>query len=161
MADKNDEMEIVDPRKPGFVEKVTAMKPPETLMMLKCQRVLPKPPSAAPPPAPQEPGYPHNIEVEGGHPYRTAPPPEEPKNLCNGVHFRHAGYIHTMLPFMRSNQEKKVELQQYQVMVCVKCRASYVWVYDQLYDVSEHIDLEAWEKLEKEAHKATGPGGQC
>jgi len=48
-----------------------------------------------------------------------------------------------------------------QVMVCVKCKHSYIWVSEQMYDVTEHVDLNAWEKTEKEAHKATGPGGQC
>lgn len=151
----SDKMELVDPSQPGFVERVTP-KDPSALMMLKCQKAMPKAPGT-PEPTPSDPDYPDNIELGTGP---QAPKPKN-ENICGGVHFRHAGYIHNMLPFMRANQEKKVELQSYQVMVCVKCRSSYAWVYDQLYDISQHIDLEAWEKLEKEAHKATGPGGQC
>jgi hypothetical protein len=30
-----------------------------------------------------------------------------------------------------------------------------------MYEVSDQIDLEAWERFEKQAVKATGPGGQC
>lgn len=83
------------------------------------------------------------------------------KEKCGGIHFRHAGYVQTMLPFMRPNQDKKVELTSYQVMVCVKCKTCYVWAYDQLYDVTDRVDLNAWEATERELHKATGPGGQC
>lgn len=80
---------------------------------------------------------------------------------CGGTHFRHTGYMKTMLPFMRAGGEKRVNVEDYQVMVCVKCRSCYIWLNEQMYDVTEQIDLKAWEKLEKEAQKATGPGGQC
>lgn len=154
MSDNRDKMELISPNQPGFVDRVTPKKP-DDLMMLQCQKEKPRQPND---PAPADPDYPGNIELG---PHRTAQRPAPPKNICGGVHFRHAGYVHNMLPFMRSNQEKKVELVNYQVMVCVKCRSSYIWAYDQLYDISEKIDLEAWEKVEKELHKATGPGGQC
>lgn len=35
------------------------------------------------------------------------------------------------------------------------------WINEQMYDVTDQIDLKAWEKTEKEAQAATGPGGQC
>ncbi|MCK5609339.1 hypothetical protein KAR91_46125 [Candidatus Pacearchaeota archaeon] len=83
------------------------------------------------------------------------------KKECGSVHYRHAGYIKLMLPFIRPGNEKRMEVTNEQVMVCVKCRACYVWINEQMYDVTDQIDLKAWEKTEKEAHKATGPGGQC
>lgn len=46
-------------------------------------------------------------------------------------------------------------------MICVSCKRAFVWLNEQMYDVTDQVDLAAWEKTEKEAHKATGPGGQC
>lgn len=80
---------------------------------------------------------------------------------CKGKHFRHAGYMKAMMPFLRANGEKKVSVDDYQVWVCVKCRSAYIWLGEQMYDVTSQIDIEAWQKFEKEAHKATGPGGNC
>lgn len=80
---------------------------------------------------------------------------------CSGVHFRHAGYFEMMMPFMRADKSKNVATESYQVKVCVACRKAYVWAGEQMYDVTDLIDLEAWEKFEKVAQKATGPGGQC
>ena len=83
------------------------------------------------------------------------------KCSCGKVHFRHAGYIQTMLPFMRAGNEKRISLENHQVMICIGCKKSYIWVNEQMYDVTKHIDLEAWEDFEVEAYKTTGPGGQC
>ena len=80
---------------------------------------------------------------------------------CGKAHFRHAGYIQTMLPFMRAGNEKRISLEREQVMVCISCKKCYIWVNEQMYDVTDMIDLQAWDKSEKEMHKATGPGGQC
>ncbi len=80
---------------------------------------------------------------------------------CKGKHFRHAGYMKSMMPFMRPNGEKRVDVQDYQVMVCVKCRCAYIWMNEQMYDVTSQIDMVAWEKFEKEAQRAVGPGGNC
>lgn len=94
-------------------------------------------------------------------------PKELPKNVflfkcsCGGEHFRHAGYISTLVPFLRSGGEKRIGLDDYQTKVCVKCRKCYAWINEQMYDVTEHIDLEAWQKAEVELNKATGPGGEC
>jgi hypothetical protein len=77
------------------------------------------------------------------------------------IHFRHAGYVKNMLPYLKPGGEKRVGLDNLSVMVCVKCRRSYVWIFDQMYDVTDRVDLEAWEKFEVEAHRATGPGGDC
>lgn len=83
------------------------------------------------------------------------------KCSCGNVHFRHAGYVKSMLPFMRAGNEKRVSVENMQVHVCTKCRNCYVWINEQMYDVTNQIDLKAWEKLEQEQHKATGPGGEC
>jgi len=80
---------------------------------------------------------------------------------CRNVHFRHAGYIEVLMPFMRANREKKVSKDSYSVHVCTKCRKCFIWVNERMRDVTNLIDLEAWVKLEQELHKATGPGGQC
>lgn len=80
---------------------------------------------------------------------------------CGGKHFRHAGYMEVMLPFMRSGNEKRVSMDSVPVKICVACKSAFVWFNEQAYDVTAQIDLTAWEKTEKEAHRATGPGGQC
>lgn len=80
---------------------------------------------------------------------------------CKGVHFRHAGYLETMMPFIRADKQKRVDTYDNKVMVCVKCRKCYIWCNEQAYDVSTLIDLEAWEKAERELNRATGPGGEC
>ena len=80
---------------------------------------------------------------------------------CENIHFRHAGYIETLMPFVRADKEQSVNKSDFQVMVCTKCRNCYIWYNDQMYDVTKLIDLDAWEKLENDIHKATGPGGNC
>jgi len=80
---------------------------------------------------------------------------------CGGSHFRHAGYVETMVPFIRSGNDKRVSVESHAVKLCVKCKSAFIWLNEQMFDVTEQVDLEAWEKTEKEAHKATGPGGQC
>ena len=80
---------------------------------------------------------------------------------CDGVHFRHAGYIKAMMPFMRAGNEKKISIDDLAVSVCVACRSAFVWLNEQMYEVTDQIDMKAWSKFEKEAHRATGPGGQC
>lgn len=80
---------------------------------------------------------------------------------CGKCHFRHAGYVKLMLPYLKPGGGKRVSVENYQVMVCVACRKSFVWADEQMWDVTEKVDLKAWEKFEKVAHEATGPGGQC
>ena len=80
---------------------------------------------------------------------------------CEGVHFRHAGYVQMAMPYITASKEKKVAQDSHQVMVCVKCREAYVWYDSQLYNITDLIDLEAWEKAEKELYDCTGPGGEC
>jgi hypothetical protein len=80
---------------------------------------------------------------------------------CGGMHFRHAGYFEMIMPYVRADQSRNVSTDSYSVKVCVKCRTCYIWINDQVYDVTKQIDLEAWEKFEQEVHKATGPGGNC
>ena len=80
---------------------------------------------------------------------------------CGGVHFRHAGCIETILPYVRADKVKKVQKESYKVHVCVKCRHSFLWYSEQMYEITDLIDLEAWEEFEVEAQRCTGPGGQC
>lgn len=80
---------------------------------------------------------------------------------CGNIHFRHAGYIETMAPFVNQDQKGEVVKASIQVMVCTVCKSCYVWVNQKMYDVTKHVDLNAWEKTEKEMEKATGPGGDC
>jgi len=87
------------------------------------------------------------------------PPGTEP--VCNNSHFRHAGYLEGLMPFIRPDGNKKVDKSDYCVMVCTVCRACYIWLNEQMYDVTDLIDLAAWEKAERDLHMATGPGGQC
>jgi hypothetical protein len=101
-----------------------------------------------------------------GYRERVTPKTLEPnvhlwKCSCGSLHFRHAGYVRHMLPFLESGDEKRVAMENLQVMVCVACKRSTVWSGKQMYDVTDHVDLKAWEKTEKEMHAATGPGGQC
>jgi hypothetical protein len=80
---------------------------------------------------------------------------------CNGVHLRHAGYIKAVIPFMKPEGAETRAFETHQVMICISCKASYAFVGDKVFDVSEQIDLEAWKKGEEKLHEATGPGGEC
>lgn len=84
---------------------------------------------------------------------------------CGGVHFRHAGYVESMTPYIslmpKGAREVKSSTVSLPVKVCVACKHSFVDVQGKMQDVTEFIDLNAWERTEKEAQKATGPGGQC
>lgn len=80
---------------------------------------------------------------------------------CGNPHFRHAGYVNVVMPFVRADKQKRMTSDDYTVNVCTKCRRCFSWVSEQMYEVTDLIDLEAWAKAEVELHKATGPGGQC
>lgn len=80
---------------------------------------------------------------------------------CGGMHFRHAGYVETVCPFIEQGGESRVINDSHAVKVCVKCKTTLVAIGKHMYDISDKIDLEAWNKAEKELHAATGPGGQC
>lgn len=80
---------------------------------------------------------------------------------CGHGHFRHAGYMRIMMPYLKTGAEKSMTCEPYQVMICVKCKKATIWVDSQMYDVTDRVDLKAWEKTEREAQAATGPGGQC
>lgn len=93
---------------------------------------------------------------------------KDPKDLfmfqcpkCKGVHFRHAGYVELMMPFIRADKTKNVASSSEDVKVCVKCFRCYVWFNEQMYEVTNLIDIEAWVKAEAKLNKMTGPGGQC
>ena len=81
---------------------------------------------------------------------------------CDNIHFRHAGYVETVLPYVEAGGQSRVVNESHAVKVCTKCKHSYVSIgQEHMYDITSKIDLEAWEKAEKELHKATGHGGQC
>lgn len=80
---------------------------------------------------------------------------------CGGLHFRHAGYVECLMPFVRADKTAEVSKDSHAVMVCVKCRKSYIWYNEQMYEVTDIIDIEAWAKAERELQEATGPGGEC
>lgn len=132
--------ELVHPSNEGFAAKVTPKKPDDSLFMFECKKEI-HIPGAGP----------------ESDPYRTS----DQTVICKGIHFRHAGYVELMLPFIKPGGTKEMALDSRQVMLCVKCKNAYVWVGEQMYDVTDRIDLKAWEKTEKEAFQATGPGGQC
>lgn len=89
------------------------------------------------------------------------PTKHEDGKVCGHVHYRHAGYVKVMLPYLKPGNVKEMIVDNHSVMVCVLCKHCYVWAGGQMYDVTKHIDLTAWEKLEKEMYRATGPGGDC
>jgi hypothetical protein len=80
---------------------------------------------------------------------------------CKNVHFRHAGYLEMLLPFIRADKKEGVDAQSYSVKICTNCRHSYIWYNEQMYDVTKLIDVEAWARTERELQLATGPGGDC
>lgn len=80
---------------------------------------------------------------------------------CEGVHFRHAGYIEAALPFVSARSGESLSIDSLPVKICVACKSAHVVYSDKLIDVTENIDMKAWIKTEKEAQEATGPGGQC
>ena len=83
------------------------------------------------------------------------------KCSCGGLHMRHAGYLNIMVPWLKPGGLKEVAMREERVMVCVACKKCHIWDGEQMYDVTDKIDLKAWEKTEREAYKATGPGGDC
>jgi len=83
------------------------------------------------------------------------------KKKCGNIHYRHAGYVMALIPYVNPKKEKNVAKSSDSVMICTKCKSCYVWIDNQMYDISHLIDLQAWEELEKKAYKATGPGGDC
>ena len=80
---------------------------------------------------------------------------------CGNTHFRHAGYMEFLIPYVRANKERKIQNDSIQVKICTKCKSAFVYMNDVFYDVTDQIDIKAWEKTEKEMQKATGPGGEC
>jgi len=83
------------------------------------------------------------------------------KGKCGNIHFRHAGYIELMMPYIQPDKTRKVTKDSHQVHICTKCKAAYVYLKDNFYDVSDQIDVKAWERTEKVANAMTGPGGEC
>lgn len=83
------------------------------------------------------------------------------RKTCGNAHFRHAGYMEFLIPWVKPNKDKKIQNDSAQVKICTKCKSAYVYMNDVFYDVTDQIDLKAWEKTEKEMQKATGPGGEC
>ena len=83
------------------------------------------------------------------------------KCSCGKCHFRHAGYMEILVPFVRPGDERCVAKETKQVKICVSCRKSYVWINEQMYDVTDLIDVNAWAEFEDEIHDAVGPGGDC
>ena len=79
---------------------------------------------------------------------------------CGKKHFRHTGYLETIVPFV-SGDGGKICSDTHPVKTCCSCRKSYVAIGSKVYDVTKEVDMKAWEKFEKEAHKSTGPGGEC
>lgn len=107
---------------------------------------------------------PLDIESSG---FKEIATPKSPDGLalfkcaCGGMHFRHAGYVETQLPFIQSEGKKRISTASEAVKICVACKNAYIWIGESVYDVTSQIDLKAWERTEKEAHRATGPGGDC
>lgn len=123
--------EQIHPNAPGFKERITPKDPDGSVHFFTCNTVLAD---------------------------ATATTGEV---VCKGVHFRHAGYVEMMLPFMELEGAKRMGVESVHVKICVKCKSAYVWTGRQMFDVTDKVDLRAWEKTEKEAQAATGPGGQC
>jgi hypothetical protein len=80
---------------------------------------------------------------------------------CGNKHFRHAGYMETLMPFVRANKQKVVSCESIPVKVCTKCKDCFIWINESMRNVTSDINVEAWETTERELHKATGPGGDC
>ncbi|MBC8427539.1 MAG: hypothetical protein H8D97_01470 [Proteobacteria bacterium] len=83
---------------------------------------------------------------------------------CGHVHFRHGGYVKKVTPFVETKpngNEAHVVKSSTEIWFCIKCKTPYSWEDDALWDWSDWIDFKDWEAFEKEAHEATGPGGQC
>lgn len=80
---------------------------------------------------------------------------------CDSIHFRHAGYVEVVVPYTEKENEVKTITASQPVKMCVECKHSFFQNDGRLYDVTNKIDLNAWETTEKMMHKVTGPGGQC
>lgn len=83
---------------------------------------------------------------------------------CGRIHFRHAGYIEAQFSVLAPRDgvlKPEVAIDSKPVKICVSCKTCIITSDSKIWDVTKYIDLSAWEKTEEEAHKATGPGGQC
>lgn len=80
---------------------------------------------------------------------------------CDNIHFRHAGYVEMVVPFIRADKQKGMSADSFSVKVCTRCRSCYIWYNEQMHDITDIIDVKAWEKTEKVMQKMTGPGGDC
>jgi hypothetical protein len=80
---------------------------------------------------------------------------------CGGAHFRHAGYMEAMFPIHTHKSGSQIVQDSLSVKICVNCKQAYVPYEGAFYNVTKFVDLQAWTRTELEAHKATGPGGQC
>lgn len=81
---------------------------------------------------------------------------------CGGYHSRHAGYFTTKSAYKNVDERAgSTFTTNVPVHICVNCKTPIASLGGVMYDVSKYVDLKAWVKTEKEAHAATGPGGQC
>lgn len=79
---------------------------------------------------------------------------------CGHMHFRHAGYVLPLTPYVEKG-ESKMMTEQVPVYICIKCKTSLTAIGGKLHNMSKVVDVASWEKTEVEAHKKTGPGSQC
>ena len=81
---------------------------------------------------------------------------------CGHTHFRHAGYMITVTPYLEIKTQSVNNVSTNNpVHICIKCKTAILAVEGKIHDVTDHVDFEAWNKTEKIAHETTGPGGQC
>ena len=71
---------------------------------------------------------------------------------CGHRHFRHAGYIETITPFVEAGGAGRAINDSHPVKICVKCKKAYAAIgSEHMYDVSKYVDVKAWEETEKTA----------
>jgi len=84
-----------------------------------------------------------------------------PNPSCGKIHFRHAGYVISLFGYKTEKEPEGISATPISNYVCVACKTSVIYVEGKIHDITSEIDLDAWKRTEIEAHKATGPGGQC
>lgn len=82
---------------------------------------------------------------------------------CEGVHFRHAGDIMVARPYKRHDGKEapNEDVLECRVRVCVGCGKPYAVVYDTIFDASEYVNVEKWDKVNKFIEGLTGTDAHC
>ena len=82
---------------------------------------------------------------------------------CGGVHMRQAGNVLTYRKYDYQSKRHmgEVDTTSHLVFICIGCGKPWVSVNDDLFDASEEIDVEKFDKVNKALEQDTGTNPHC